>query len=171
MDLHQKWPHRWLNSKAEARRSGIAGTGVYAKEPIHTGEIVGVLGGVIVHHSQIAEYRQVMTQVGIQVDDDFFIVPTTRQELETFGVFNHSCQPNIGFSSSISFIAMKDIDVGEELVFDYAFCETAFPSFPCACGTATCRHTVTENDWKDITIQKKYLSYFSPYLKKKIAVD
>jgi SET domain-containing protein len=91
-DLHNKWPHRWLNTKAEARPSRIEGAGVFAKEKILKGEACGVLGGVIVHRNDIKEYRSIMTQVGIQIDDDFFIVPTTREELERQGVFNHSCE-------------------------------------------------------------------------------
>ncbi len=166
-DLHKRWPHRWLNSKAVARTSKIQGTGVFAKEKIFKGEPVGVLGGVIVHKSQIAEYRTLMTQVGIQIDDDFFIVPTTRDELEKYGVFNHSCNPNIGFSNSITFIAMRDIEPTEELVFDYAFCETFYKGFNCHCGVTTCRKKIHSDDWKIKEIQNKYGDFFSPYLKRK----
>jgi len=167
-DLHKKWPHRWLNSKAEARHSGIQGTGVFAKEKILKGESIGVLGGVIVHKNDIQEYRSIMTQVGIQIDDDFFIVPTTREELEENGVYNHSCDPNIGFSNSITYIAIRDIEAGEELVFDYAFCETFYNGFDCHCGSEACRHKITSDDWKIKDIQKEYGKYFSPYLKNKI---
>lgn len=164
----KKRPPRWLNPKAEARTSAIAGTGVFAREKIDAGEIVGVLGGVIVHRDNIGAYRESMTQVGIQVDDDFFIVPITREELEQYGVFNHSCDPNIGFSSSISFVTIRDVEPGEELVFDYAFCETAMPSFNCACGSDSCRGTFTVDDWHDSALQERHGRYFSPYLKRKI---
>ena len=167
-DLHNKWPHRWLNHKAEVRPSKIEGTGVFAKEKILKDEPCGVLGGVIVHRNDIKEYRSLMTQVGIQIDSDFFIVPTTREELEKQGVFNHSCEPNAGFSNSITFIAMRDIEPGEELVFDYAFCETAYDGFECHCNTRTCRHKITSEDWKLRDIQEKYSEYFSPYLRSKL---
>jgi SET domain-containing protein len=168
-DLHSRWSHRWLSPKAEARKSSIAGTGVFAKETISKGEVVGVLGGVIVPKSEIEEYRKLMTQVGIQVDENFFIVPTSRAELEAFGVFNHSCEPNIGFASSITFVAMRDIEQGEELLFDYAFCETAFDGFDCRCGTKSCRHKITREDWANKDLQRKYGHYFSPYLRNKIS--
>lgn len=157
-----------MNPKAESRPSGIEGTGVFTKEKILKDEPVGVLGGVIVHRKDIREYRGLMTQVGIQIDDDFFVAPTTREELEKYGVFNHSCEPNIGFSSSTVFIAMRDIEPGEELVFDYAFCETAYDGFDCRCGTKACRKRISPDDWQRKDIQEKYLKYFSPYLRKKI---
>ena len=166
-DLHQRWPHRWLNSKAEGRPSKIQGTGVFAKEKIFKGEEIGVLGGVIVHKDQIKEYWSIMNQVGIQISDNFFIVPTTREELEKYGVFNHSCESNVGFSNSITFVAMRDIEPGEELVFDYAFCETFYNGFDCKCGTKSCRKKITPEDWKIKSIQEKYRGYFSPYLKDK----
>jgi len=167
-DLHQRWPHRWLSKKAEAKPSKIQGTGVFAKKSISKGEEVGVLGGVIVHKNEIEDYRALMTQVGIQIGENFFIVPTSREELEQFGVFNHSCNPNIGFSNSITFVAIRDIKPDEELVFDYAFNETFFPGFECNCKTASCRRKITQDDWKDKNIQEKYLKYFSPYLKDRI---
>lgn len=167
-DLHETWGHRWLNSKAEARSSHIQGTGVFAKAKINKGEPVGVLGGVIVPTLQIEEYRAIMTQVGIQIDENFFIVPTTREELERFGVFNHSCDPNIGFSNSITLLAMRDIQPEEELVFDYAFNEINVKEFSCNCGSSKCRKIIRPTDWQTPEIQGKFLEYFSPYLKEKI---
>jgi hypothetical protein len=168
-DPHSKWSHRWLNKKAVARSSKIEGTGVFSNNKITFREPVGVLGGVIVHKNEIKEYWEIMGHVGIQIDDDFFIVPTTREELEMYGVFNHSCEPNCGFSNSITLVALRDIEVGEELVFDYAFCEIYQKGFDCKCGTNNCRKRITANDWKLAKIQKKHIKYFSPYLRDKIS--
>lgn len=67
-----------------------------------------------------------MGHVGIQIDENFFICPTSREELKKTGVFNHSCEPNAGFRSSIVLEAIRDIKAGEEITFDYAFCEMYF---------------------------------------------
>ncbi|PIS04839.1 MAG: SET domain-containing protein-lysine N-methyltransferase [Candidatus Buchananbacteria bacterium CG10_big_fil_rev_8_21_14_0_10_42_9] len=168
-DLHKKWAHRWLNPQSEARPSPIQGVGVFAKDKILKGEVVGVLGGVIVHRDEIEEYRSIMTQVGIQIDEDFFIVPTTREELERFGVFNHSCEPNVGFSNSITLVAIRDIEPKEELVFDYAFCETAEENFNCNCGSSFCRKVISSQDWKNKEVQNRYKEYYSPYLRDRIS--
>jgi SET domain-containing protein len=167
-DVHTRWPHRWLHEKAEPRRSPIEGTGVFAKEDIPKGEVVAVLGGVIVPKSEIAEYRKVIGDYGIQIDDNFFIVPTSRQEPQEYGVFNHSCEPNIGLSSSLSFVTIRDIKKEEELMFDYAFSESEEDAFfVCQCGTPSCRKDIKHDDWQRKDLQEKYGNYFSPYLRAK----
>ena len=166
-DLHDMWPHRWMTKKVKATSSKIHGLGVMATEDISKGEDVAVLGGIIVPLSEIKKYDSIMGDVGIQIDDNFFIVPTTREELEKTGVFNHSCEPNCGMASAIKFIAIKDIKKGEELVFDYAFTESFKQEFECACGSESCRKTIHPTDWKLPELQKKHSEYFSHYLQKK----
>ena len=167
-DIHKIWPHRWITPKAKPIHSKIHGLGVIANEPISKGENVAVLGGVIVPTKDMEKYWDIMGHVGIQIDDDFFIVPTSKKELEEKGVYNHSCDPNCGFKNSVTLIAIKDIKPGEELVFDYAFCESIIRSFKCNCGSSNCRKTINPNDWKIASLQKKYKEFFSPYLKSKI---
>ncbi len=167
-NLHKIWKHRWITPKARSYKSKIQGLGVVAIKLIQKGEIVAVLGGVIVPISEIKKYRKKLGHVGIQINDNFFICPTSREELEETGVFNHSCNPNIGYLDSITFIAIRDINPGEELTFDYAFSETVFKAFKCNCGSKNCRKIIKPSDWKIPEIQKKYKKYFSPYLKRKI---
>lgn len=88
--------------------------------------------------------------------------------MEQKGVFNHSCEPNIGFSNSITFIALRDIEPEEELVFDYAFNETIIDGMTCNCGSENCRKEIHRDDWKIPSIQEKYKDYYSPYLKNKL---
>src|SRR3989338_1202280 len=161
-DLHNKWQHRWLSWKGEVRGSTIHGLGVFAKASIKAGEEVGVLGGVIVPKSEIREYWKTMGHVGIQINDNFFIVPTDRKELEDKGVFNHSCEPNLGFKDNITLMAIKDIEPGRELVFDYAFNETYHGTFKCNCGSKQCRGTIQPDDWKRLEIKEKYKNFYSP---------
>ncbi|HVY01234.1 MAG TPA: SET domain-containing protein-lysine N-methyltransferase [Candidatus Nanoarchaeia archaeon] len=173
-DLHSKYTHRWLTSKAKAYNSSIEGLGVIAIQNISKGENVGVLGGVVISANDIQKYWKIMGHVGIQFDEDFFIVPTSRKELEEKGVFNHSCEPNCGFDGSIKLVAIRDIKEGEELTFDYAFCESLIiqgdhlNDFECNCGSGNCRKFVRPTDWKMPELQNKYRKYFSPYLQKKI---
>lgn len=166
-DIHNTWAHRWVSPKVKSYKSHLHGLGVIAVKSISKGEPIALLGGVIVPTSEIYDYQKIMGDVGIQIDDDFFIVPTKRKELEEKGVFNHSCDPNCGFDGSIKLIAIRNIDIGEELCFDYAFSESFTQSFKCNCNSSNCRKNITNEDWKNLEIQKKYGEYFSPYLKKK----
>lgn len=158
-----------MTPKAKSTQSKLHGLGVVAVEKILKGETVGVLGGVIIPKSEINQFWKKMGHVGIQFSDDFFICPTTKEELEEKGVFNHSCESNCGFKNSIELITIKDIKPGEELLFDYAFCECALEPFKCNCGSKNCRGIIKPTDWKIPTIQKKLGTYFSPYLKAKIS--
>lgn len=167
-DYHELYQHRWITPKASAYNSRFQGLGVKANQQINAGEIVAILGGVIVDDSQILEYRKRLGHRGIQIRDDKWIVPTSIAELEQTGVFNHSCDPNIGYIDSITLAAIRDIKVGEELAFDYAFGETFFDSFHCNCKSSDCRETIKPDDWKIPSIQEKYGKYFSPYLKEKL---
>ena len=165
MDLHSEYNHRWHGPKVKSYNSPIHGLGVIACEEIKEGESAFIYGGVIIPRKEIGEYWKKMGHVGIQVEDDFWICPTSREELEKQGVINHSCDPNTGFRSQLSLVAIKDIKSGEEITFDYAFTESFMEDFQCRCGSADCRKTITQNDWQKEEIQKRCGDYFSPYLK------
>jgi hypothetical protein len=83
---------------------------------------------------------------------------------------NHSCSPTCGFGGEIIVIAMKDLNIGEEITIDYAMCVTSdkIKNMKCFCESKNCRKKITANDWKNIDLQKKYKGYFEPYIDKKI---
>jgi len=165
-DLHSKFNHRWHSEKVKSFESPIHGLGVVATADIQAGELVFVYGGVIVPKTQIKNYWKEMGHVGIQIDQDFWLCPTSRAELEIKGVINHSCDPNVGFKNQVELIAVRDIKKDEEIVFDYAFCESYMESFACKCGSANCRENITKDDWKNPKLRAQYSKYFSSYLKK-----
>jgi uncharacterized protein len=170
-NLTKKWSSRWIIPKAKAFNSSIDKIGVKAKERINIGEVVGVLGGIIVPKSDIKEYWKTTGHIGIQIDEEFFIVPPTRKEIESLGIFNHSCEPNCGFKSSIVLVAVKNINPEEELTFDYGGNEAFFEQFKCKCGAKNCRKIIKPTDWKLPELQNKYKKYFSPYIKDKIVIS
>jgi len=166
-DLHKRWSHRWVTPKAKAFRSEIHGTGVKVITDIKKGENIVVFGGIVIPSSQIHEYWKKIGHIGIQISEDFFIVPSTREEVDIGGVFNHSCNPNCGFLNNVTLISMRDIKKGEELTFDYCLNENEMESFKCNCGSANCRGIIRGDDWKIKELQKKYKGYFSPYVQSK----
>ncbi len=83
---------------------------------------------------------------------------------------NHSCQPNVGFNAAEDFVAMRAIQRGEELCWDYAFGESN-PKFRmrCRCGAAGCRGVVTGRDWQMLVNDPDKAKYFSAELRRHIA--
>jgi SET domain-containing protein len=157
----------YLNPKCEAREHPFGGCGVYALERVNKGELVSLWGGKIVHKKQLDPSMPRFTQRVLQIDEDLYIL--TAEEKEPNDCFNHSCEPNLGFSGQIGLVAMRDIEAGEELTFDYAMSDgEPYDEFDCYCGTVSCRHKITGNDWKLPELWMRYLGYFSPYLAKRI---
>ncbi|KAI3431442.1 hypothetical protein D9Q98_004494 [Chlorella vulgaris] len=101
-------------------------------------------------------------------------------------MLNHSCDPNC-YSRTISIteggtggtgtagsevvdhvviFAKRDIQIGEELTYDYRFCGKE--QLPCNCGAATCRGSVNEKapGWDEVWVRPSELR---PFQKKAVA--
>ena len=103
----------------------------------------------------------------IQVDDDRYLVAVDGPS--TGDYINHSCEPNVGVKGSVTFVAMRDIEAGEEIAFDYCMTEAFYYyRLKCFCGAKSCRALITGSDWKRPGLQQKYRGYFSGYIQKKI---
>jgi len=158
------------SSKTEVRESKIHGRGLFATADIGKDEIVAVKGGHIVDRKTLREkITPVLGPVEIQIDDDLFIAPATKEEREFSMLYlNHSCDPNLGVRGEITFVAMRDIRVGEELTHDWAMTDDDDYSVECNCGAPDCRKTLSGKDWQRPDLQKWYAGYFSAYLARKI---
>jgi len=130
-----------------------------------------VKGGHIVDRKTLRErITPRLGPVEIQIGQDLFIAPVTDEERELSMLYsNHSCNPNLGVRGEITFVAMRDIRVGEELTHDWATTDDDEYSVECECGAANCRKILTGKDWQKPELQKRYASYFSAYLADKIA--
>jgi uncharacterized protein len=156
-----------LNKKFEARENSRGGCGVYAREQIYRGELICMWGGRVIHRNELDPAMPRFTQRVLQVDEELYLL--TAEEKEATDCFNHSCDPNLGFSGQIGLLAMRDISPEEELTFDYAMSDgEPYDEFECQCGSAQCRGRVTGNDWKLPQLWKKYEGCFSPYLTRRI---
>ena len=103
------------------------------------------------------------TQRILQIEEGFYLEAPL--PLEPTDCFNHSCDPNVGFTGQIGLVAMRDIHAGEELNFDYAMCDgSVYDEFDCYCGSGKCRGQVKGTDWSLPELWEKYDGYFMPYL-------
>ncbi len=154
-----------LQGRANFAKGGF---GVYALEPIAKGAILGVWGGSVVNLETLMRMPPSTASRSVQVGDDCYLVSRTHDDPADF--FNHSCEPNAGMLDQIVLVAMRDIQPGEEVCFDYAMTDgSPYDEFECRCGTASCRGNITANDWMIAQLQLRYLGYFSPYLQRRIA--
>jgi len=171
---------QWLNSsmmpnlsyispKAGVRESSIQGRGLFAEEPIEKGEIVCIKGGYILNRRTLQEVTKTLGPAEIQIAEDLFIGPLSEQEREGGMIFsNHSCEPNIGVQGQVVFVALRDIQPGEELTHDWATTDDDSYEMECKCGAGACRRVITGQDWRRKDLQQKYAGYFSWYLVEKI---
>ena len=113
-----------------------------------------------------------MRCLALGIDDDLFIGPVSIDETDDADWFDHSCDPNAGLWGQIILVAMREIKKGEEVTFDY--CTSCSQKgdkrvlFPCECGSPNCRKKVTNHDWKNPALQKKYRGYFSFFVQRNI---
>jgi len=165
-------PFSYRSPKTEVRESKIHGRGLFAMSDIAKDEIVAVKGGHIVDRKTLREkIAPVLGPVEIQIDDDLFIAPVSDEERELSMLYlNHSCDSNLGVRGEITFVAMRDINAGEELTHDWAMTDDDDDSTECNCGAPDCRKTLTGKDWQRPDLQKRYAGYFSAYLARKIAL-
>ena len=164
-------PLSYLSPKTEVRESKIHGHGLFATADIAKDEIVAVKGGHIVDRKTLREkITPRLGPVEIQIDEDLFIAPVTDEERELSMLYsNHSCDPNLGVRSEITFVAMRDIRAGEELTHDWAMTDDDDYSVECKCGGPNCRKILTGKDWQRPELRQRYAGYFSAYLADKTA--
>jgi SET domain-containing protein len=161
-----KTVYSYMSPKLEERyKPAVNGMGVFAVKAIPKGELLALWGGHIIPASEVSPDMPNLRGV-LQVEDEHFVFAPTSESAD---LFNHSCSPNAGFSGQISLVAMKDIEAGAEVCFDYAMCDGSdYDEFDCACGGENCRGRVTGNDWQIKELWERYQRYFSPYLQRRI---
>jgi SET domain-containing protein len=142
--------------KIEARRSKIHGIGVYVIEPIRAGEtIIEVVGERISTEESDRRAEERDAEAGhtfmFYVDEDTVIDCGVGGNISRF--INHSCEPNceaVDEDGRIFVEALRDIEVGEELVYDYRLTweSTDDPedlkAYTCRCGARSCRGTMLD---------------------------
>jgi len=160
----------YISPKAAVRDSTIHGKGLFAVEKISKDEIVCIKGGYIFNRERLKAMPDWFRAAEIQIADDLFIGPLQEHERAGSMIFsNHSCDPNIGVQGQVVFVALRDIEAGEELTHDWATTDDDDYELECNCGAKKCRKVITGKDWQKPGLQEKYRGYFSHYLTRKIS--
>jgi hypothetical protein len=71
---------------------------------------------------------------------------------------NHSCTPNCGINANLELFTLTDINIGEELFWDYStsMLERHW-TMNCSCGSKNCRKLITDFDLLPLELQEDYL--------------
>jgi D-alanine-D-alanine ligase len=128
--------------------SALAGFGIFALEPIGTGDVIyageerahRIVTRRHVRDTWNAADQDVFRHYAYPLSDDVYALwdadPTA------WAPQNHSCEPNTAFDG-LNVLAVRPIAPGEELTIDYAVSmNESSAAFTCRCGAATCRGLV-----------------------------
>jgi len=152
------------NLKVVVRETGNIGMGLLAIAEIVRGEIIADWTGGIIYE---AEFASKLPNKDIR---DHAIQFEEHKWIDTHGIgrySNHSCNPNCGFSGKFHLMAMRNINVGEHLTWDYEMTEDSDWRMNCLCGNKNCRSVIGAffNMPKDI--RRKYSNFISEWLREK----
>jgi hypothetical protein len=158
----------YASPKLEARLAAGKGRAVFCIAPIEAGEFIALFGGQLLGLGQALDLPVDQRSQCIQIEDDF-VIWSAQYTLSTADWINHSCDPNAGMSGQITLVALKNIEPGDEVCYDYAMCDgSQVDEFKCCCGSKHCRGNILGNDWMLPELQARYSGYFSPYLERRI---
>jgi histone-lysine N-methyltransferase SETD2 len=131
--------------------SRIHGYGVFTTRAFRAGEVVVHADGVV--YDEHAEFDDTYALVVPQDDDDPSAGLVFLDLADQTRWINHSCDPNTAVESTYDratgelrawWVAARDLAIGEELTYDYAFIGIA--AEPCGCGAPGCRGLIVDPD-------------------------
>jgi uncharacterized protein len=162
--------YNWLTPKAQMRVTPGKGTGSFAISKISNGEIVASFGGNVIDQSELVKYSDDRVSRSLQLNSDTYLLSGNIPE--PGDMINHSCEPNCGIAGTSSVEALRNIEIGEEITFDYAMTDSSkYDEFICACEKNGCRDKITGIDWQKEELQARYRNYFSSYIEKLIKLS
>lgn len=148
------------HSVIEERLSRIHGRGVYALKPFRAGERIVELLGEKITAAESDRRAELLPDDGhtffFWVDEDLVLDCAVNGNSTRY--INHHCEPNCEaiIEDDRAFIdAIRDIQSGEELTYDYNICwlSTETPEelavYACRCGAQSCRGTMLSPEASD----------------------
>jgi hypothetical protein len=139
--------------------AGKKGKGVFALRRVEPGELVLDYAG---EEKWIKDIQPELWQYCFQVDYDTYVVP----ERDSPGWFmNHSCEPNCVIKGRTRVVALRRIEPGDEVTFDYST-NVGWDGFSmeCKCGSRTCRKVVRSYRFLPEELKGRYGACVSSFL-------
>lgn len=149
-----------INHNVRVAESPMQGKGVFAARAFREGEEV-----LVIDDSHEVKDESELTEEQHAFDLDYLADKTiVMQPPEKY--INHSCDPSV-YTKTVDGVrrvfAMREIQAGEEITYDYSMNGDNEGTFICKCGSKKCRG-VYKGNFFELTLerQKEYL----PYLEK-----
>jgi uncharacterized protein len=144
----------------EVRTSGIEGRGGFATRLIRGGERIIEYIGERITKAQSAQRCSDGNNYIFCISEEFDLDGSI--EANVAGLINHSCAPNaeaVLEDERIWIIALRDIQPGEEITFNYGYDLDDYREHPCRCGAPTCMgYILAEEYWDVVTSPDKALN-------------
>lgn len=165
-----KLKERAKSEWCEVRQSDIHGSGVYASKRIpHETRIIEYVGERVDKEESERRAWAQMARAEDSGDAAVYIFTLSKKwdvdgnvEWNTARLLNHSCEPNCETwieGKRIFIYALRDIEKGEELTFDYGFDIECWEDHPCLCGMGGCMgYIVSREQWDQLRKRKKALA-------------
>jgi SET domain-containing protein len=129
-------------------RSLIAGQGLFAAADIpHDTHIIEYTGEKIStreSHRRLAQGNAYIFRLNYRYAID-------GEALENLARYiNHSCDPNCAsdkIAGRLWIIAIRDIQAGEELTYNYGYTQENYQQYPCTCGAKNCCGYILDQEY------------------------
>lgn len=143
----------------EVRMTSKKGYGVFANAFIPADTVIAAFDGPIYEAETATELPPHCVDYAIQFEEHKW-----RESEGIARLANHSCDPNCGIKNLFQIVAMRDIQTGEEITWDYDMSENSDWTMQCACGAQQCRGLVCGYRFLPEAFRKRYQGYISEWL-------
>lgn len=129
------------------------GQGLFAKKTLAAGETILTFVG------EVIDFDKAILKAPQYEGDPLQIGKNLYMNLEEPGRFvNHSCEPNAGVRNDVELVALKEINAGDEIYFDYSTTmDEDYWEMPCGCGNVNCRKMIKDFKYLPHSLKRKYL--------------
>lgn len=147
------------NRKAVVRKTPSKGRGVFARKQIRAGEVVAAFDGKF-YDDDFEDWTPDLQNHAIQCAPGLW-----RDSKGMARYINHSCEPNCGIKNYFQIVAMRNIEEGEEIFWDYEMTERSpWWRMRCRCGTPSCRGRIGDYRKMPLSVRRKYKGFISDWL-------
>jgi SET domain-containing protein len=154
--------------------SSIHGYGVFATRRFQQGQTIVEGDGVLYRETDEFDDEYALILPGYELDERGAEGPNLYLDLaDQTRWINHSCEPNTEVDTAWDdatrmarawWVALRDIEPGEELTYDYCF--SGHLALPCRCGAPVCRGLIVDPDELD-DVPAEYRHLVHPRLRRR----